>query len=82
MAWNGLGDRFIFIFDDDLFLYNVETGEVVVLLQDDAAASHPSWAPYGSGIGYEPEPEQISTPNPTTPERDLPFREERLPIPP
>lgn len=48
MVWNSVSGRdFIFIFDGDLYWYNLEANEVTQLTNDDAQAALPSWAPYG-----------------------------------
>ncbi len=50
MAWGPTGEDIAFIFDDDLFLLNLASGEVIRTNQDDILDSHPTWAPYGAGL--------------------------------
>jgi len=44
MAWGPDGRFIAFIFDDDLFLLNLETEEVTRVTQDDNRDTHPIWA--------------------------------------
>lgn len=50
MTWGPTGRDIAFIFDDALFLLNLDSGEAFRITQDDAVASRPTWAPYGRGI--------------------------------
>ncbi len=70
MAWGPNGRDIAFIFNDALYLYNLDSGTAVRLNQDDARASHPTWAPYGAGR-RAPAP-SITLPQPTRPAGDLP----------
>ena len=56
MAWGPSGQDIAFIFDDDLFIINLETSIATQITADDTPASHPTWAPYGLGF-FAPEPE-------------------------
>ncbi len=71
MAWNAAGDRFVFVFQDDLYLADLVLGLSQVLLADDPAATHPTWAPYGRGVeAPEPQAEPSREPLPTRSPRD------------
>ncbi|WP_420642682.1 G5 domain-containing protein [Candidatus Leptofilum sp.] len=50
MAWGPSGQDIAFIFDDDLFIMNLETSIATQITADDTLASHPTWAPYGLGL--------------------------------
>ncbi len=50
MAWGPDGQEIAFIFDDALTIFDVETAVAQIASQDDATASHPTWAPYGAGL--------------------------------
>jgi Tol biopolymer transport system component len=74
MAWGPSGQEIAFIFDDDLYMLNLETaptpsrGQAIAtqITADDTPASRPTWAPYGIGL-YSPAPsnatEESSTPD-------------------
>jgi hypothetical protein len=47
LAWGPDGNLIAFIFDDALHFLDLESGEVVVLGEDDTSSSHLTWAPYG-----------------------------------
>ncbi|UCG23381.1 MAG: DPP IV N-terminal domain-containing protein [Chloroflexota bacterium] len=47
MAWGPAGRTIAFVYDGDLFMYDLENGEVKRITQDDSIASNPSRAPYG-----------------------------------
>jgi Tol biopolymer transport system component len=49
MAWGPEGQSMAFIFDDALYIFDVETAVARLISQEDAIASHPTWAPYGTG---------------------------------
>lgn len=70
MAWGPNGRDIAFIFNDALYLYNLDSGTAVRVNQDDARASHPTWAPYGAGRSA-PAP-AITLPQPTRPPEELP----------
>jgi hypothetical protein len=68
MTWGANGRDIAFIYDDDLYLFNLDTSEARRITQDDAVVSNPTWAPYGAAIGIEfeqvgplptPEPEDF-----------------------
>jgi len=61
MAWGPESQRIAFIFDDNLFVYNLEEESVTQVTQDDTPASHPTWAPYGTVV--EPEIEEDAPPS-------------------
>ncbi|MFZ1396530.1 MAG: G5 domain-containing protein, partial [Candidatus Promineifilaceae bacterium] len=50
MAWGPSGQDIAFIFDDDLFIMNLETNIATQITADDTPASQPTWAPYGLGL--------------------------------
>ncbi len=70
MAWGPNGRDIAFIFHDALYLYNLDSGTAVRVNQDDARASHPTWAPYGAGRSA-PAP-TMTLPPPTRPPEELP----------
>lgn len=53
MAWAPEADYIAFIFNNALHMLNLESGESWRITQDDAINSHPTWAPYGRGLGIE-----------------------------
>lgn len=55
MAWEPNGREIAFIFDDDLYILNLETAVSTQITADDTPASRPTWAPYGIGL-YDPAP--------------------------
>jgi Tol biopolymer transport system component len=75
MAWGPSGQDIAFIFDDDLFIINLETAvsgsnqtAATQVTADDTPASHPTWAPYGLGLfgpapDAGPDAEPTATPN-------------------
>jgi hypothetical protein len=83
MAWGPSGQDIAFIFDDDLFIINLETAvsssnqtAATQVTADDTPASHPTWAPYGLGL-FGPAPSSDDTPSnlaptSTPPRQDLP----------
>ncbi|MCA9957320.1 MAG: hypothetical protein KC434_21475, partial [Anaerolineales bacterium] len=44
------GQDIAFIFNDDLFIMNLEASVATQITADDLPASHPTWAPYGLGL--------------------------------
>ncbi len=53
MAWGANGREMAFIYDDALFMFDLETAEARRITQDDAVVTNPTWAPYGAAIGIE-----------------------------
>jgi resuscitation-promoting factor RpfB len=51
MSWGPSGRDIAFIFNQSLYLFNVDSASGYRVTQDDAAASRPAWAPYGAAIG-------------------------------
>jgi Tol biopolymer transport system component len=51
MTWGPAGEDMAFIFNDSLYLYNLATADPFRITQDEGNLSHPTWAPYGAGIG-------------------------------
>lgn len=67
MAWGPDGENIAFIFNDALFMLDLEQQEARRITQDDAVSSHPTWAPYGAGLAVDLpvlEPEESATPLP------------------
>ena len=67
MAWAGDGRAFVFVYDDNLFLYNLDNQAAFQLTQSDTVASHPTWAPYGAAVRdtlINPELAPLPTPTP------------------
>ncbi|MCA9940905.1 MAG: DUF348 domain-containing protein [Anaerolineales bacterium] len=74
MAWGPTGRDLAFIFNNALYLYNLDSGDAYPLVQDDSVNSHPTWAPYGAAISTNLRPtERLPLPTPDD------TREERLP---
>ncbi|HEX6384756.1 MAG TPA: G5 domain-containing protein [Anaerolineae bacterium] len=68
MAWGPGGSDIAFVFNDALYLLNLETNEAQRVTQDDAIISLPTWAPYGLGISGDlpaTRAEDLPTPSPT-----------------
>jgi Tol biopolymer transport system component len=65
MAWGPDGQQIAFIFDDTLYIFDVETAEARLISQEDAVAGHPTWAPYGAGQSVEIPDPSSNSPIPT-----------------
>jgi resuscitation-promoting factor RpfB len=50
MSWGPTGQDIAFVFNDALYLFNLDSQEANRVTQDDARSSHPTWAPYGAAI--------------------------------
>jgi resuscitation-promoting factor RpfB len=50
MHWGPTGRDIAFIYNDALYLFNLDSKEASRITQDDARSSHPTWAPYGAAI--------------------------------
>jgi Tol biopolymer transport system component len=59
MAWGPSGRDIAFVFDDALYLFNLDGGAAYRITQDDAVASRPSWAPYGAAITSDLEATEL-----------------------
>jgi Tol biopolymer transport system component len=69
MAWGSNGRDIAFIYDNALYLLNLDTGQARRITQDDAVVTNPTWAPYGAAIGLQIE--EVGPPPPIeTPEQD------------
>jgi hypothetical protein len=74
MSWGPFGDNIAFIFDEQLWILNLDSLEAKPVAQDDNLASNPTWAPYGlastidlkeiDAITLTPRPTRIPTPLP------------------
>lgn len=53
LAWGPEGTQLSFVFNEQLYLYDLQTESASRLTQDDAAVSNPTWAPYGAGLTVE-----------------------------
>ena len=73
MAWGPAGATIAFVYDGDLFMYDLDDGEAERITQDDSVASNPSRAPYGPEqpeAQPSPEPPAVVTRAATGPRRD------------
>jgi Tol biopolymer transport system component len=69
MAWSANGRDIAFIYDDALYMLNLDTGQARRITQDDAVVTNPTWAPYGAAIGIEIEDlEPLPTPEASEPD--------------
>jgi hypothetical protein len=50
MAWSPSGRQIAFIFNNDLYLTDLESDSTYPLTQDDNPVSSPTWAPYGIAV--------------------------------
>ncbi|MBP8002350.1 MAG: DUF348 domain-containing protein [Chloroflexi bacterium] len=50
MAWGASGRDMAFVFNNGLYVLNLDTGEAHRITQDETGISTPTWAPYGAGI--------------------------------
>jgi Tol biopolymer transport system component len=53
MVWGANGRDMAFIYDDALYMLNLDTAEARRITQDDTVVSNPTWAPYGAATGIE-----------------------------
>lgn len=68
MAWGPTGRDIAFIYNDSLYLLNLDSGEARRVTQDDTVVRNPTWAPYGSGIrGETPATELVPLETPLLP---------------
>ena len=81
MAWGPSGQDMAFIFNDDLYLFNVNGQSAYRVTEDDIVASHPTWAPYGAAITSEETADDSVAPIGIDPQEDDPLRDlrDRLP---
>lgn len=65
MAWGATGRDMAFIYNNSLYIFNLDSGLAHIITQDDAAARNPTWAPYGAGIaGSLPDTQVLPFPTP------------------
>lgn len=50
MVWGASGRDMAFVFNNGLYVLNLDTGEVSRVSQDETGISMPTWAPYGAGV--------------------------------
>lgn len=50
MAWGASGRDMAFVFNNGLYVLNLDTNEAHRISQDETGISTPTWAPYGAGI--------------------------------
>jgi hypothetical protein len=65
MDWGPTGNDIAFVYNNALYLYNLEEGTASRLTDNDAINSHPTWAPYGAALAAElaATPNVTPTPN-------------------
>jgi Tol biopolymer transport system component len=49
MTWGPTGTEIAFVYDDDLYIYDLDDNEARQVTHDDNNISNPTWAPYGRG---------------------------------
>lgn len=76
MAWGPTGRDIAFIFNNALYLFNLDNQQAFRVTQDDTQVRRPTWAPYGLAI-----PENLPTTT-LTPDNDPPNNPNPLPIEP
>ena len=74
MTWGPTGIEIAFVYDDDLYIYDLDDNEARQVTRDDNNISNPTWAPYGRGaletVEQDLEQEdEIPTPLPEPPWR-------------
>jgi len=70
MAWGPDNSELAFVFDGDLFMYDLETDTATQVTGDDILVQFPVWAPYGAGLQLdEAELDAALTPTATPPGR-------------
>jgi Tol biopolymer transport system component len=63
MAWGPTGRDIAFIYNDALYMLNLDTGQARRITQDDAVVTNPTWAPYGAAVSGQIEATEITIPN-------------------
>ncbi|MCB0037105.1 MAG: DUF348 domain-containing protein [Anaerolineales bacterium] len=72
MTWNGTGRDMAFVFNDDLYLLNLTTGNSFRITQNETVISHPTWAPYGTAVTADlASPAEGEIPTENLPRGDL-----------
>lgn len=56
MAWGASGRDMSFVFNNGLYVLNLDTGEAHRITQDETGISNPTWAPYGAGVNAPVRP--------------------------
>ncbi len=74
MAWGPTGRDIAFVFDNALYLFNLDLNQAFRVTQDDTVASRPTWAPYGAAVTGELPTTTVSPSRTNTP-----LQEEFLP---
>ena len=78
MAWSVTGRDIAFVYNDALYILNLDSGQARRITQDDNIARNPTWAPYGPTASRDlPAAEPRPIPTPAAPSRDL-LPEEQL----
>jgi hypothetical protein len=72
MDWGPTGTEIAFVFNNALYLYNLEEGVASRLTDNDAINSHPTWAPYGIALQNGLDASLNPTPAPNTLDNVLP----------
>ena len=79
MAWGPSGRDMAFIFNDDLYLFDVGANSAYRVTEDDIAVSRPTWAPYGAGITSEEVGDESVAPIESDTQEGDPLRD-RIPL--
>lgn len=74
LTWGPSGREIAFVYDGDLYLYNLDDNEARRVTQDDNIVSNPTWAPYGrAALELLDQDEEILDPIQQIPrENDIP----------
>jgi Tol biopolymer transport system component len=75
MTWGPTGHEIAFVYDNDLYLYDLKERQASQITHDDNIISNPTWAPYGraaSELLEQPEKDIIPTPE-FAPKLDVPL---------
>ncbi len=72
MAWGPDGRQMAFIFENALYIYDLETGQANRVTQEDAVVSHPTWVG-GTAVAPQTPDEPDDLPIPPLRNSDTPF---------